>query len=84
MGNVLLTTDPDNADIITIDISRITDEQRRLLKKCIKYVDGSDIPLVVALMADSMKIRKQQVFNIILEEGKSAAMASAEEIINDL
>jgi len=76
MGNIETTIDPDNHDIITIDISGITDEQRRLLKKCINYDEDSGVPLVAALLISSMNVRKMQMQKILENEAIEAVRAA--------
>lgn len=83
MGNIETTLN--NANSVTIDISDITAEQRRLLSATIGYqaiipdpnnegqTINNPIPLIVALLMNSMNDRKEQVKNIIRQEALTAA-----------
>lgn len=87
MGNVLVT--PTGADVLTIDISGITTEQRRLLKLTIGYTDtipdpnnvgqfiANPVPLLAAVLMDSMAKRRQEMFNIAFAEEQVAAQEEA-------
>lgn len=88
MTNVNTTIDPDNSDEITIDISGITEEQRRLLKKSCGYTDqiedpenpgemiNNPIPLIAFVLQESMAARVQKMMEI--EDGERVQSARAE------
>lgn len=73
MGNIEIT--PNSTDSITIDISDITTEQRRLLAATIGWTSDNPVPLLACLLMDSMNARKEQVKEIIRREALLAANA---------
>lgn len=86
MGNIE-TTMGANSDIITIDISGISSEQRRLLKKCIDWentYEPDGIPLVAALLLNSMVARKEQMSRIIDLEAMAATASTKTTVIETL
>lgn len=74
MGNIETTVN--SVDSITIDISGISSEQRRLLAATIGWTEDNPTPLIVALLMDSMNARKEQVKDIIRREAIIAASAT--------
>lgn len=92
MGNVQTTLN--NEDSITIDISNLTSEQRRLLKLAIRYQDEipdpedpeemieNPVPLIVALMVDSFNTRKEQMRFILVQEGRATVEEEADTVLS--
>ncbi len=94
MGNIETTLN--NTDSITIDISGITSEQRRLLSLAVGYHSSipdpdnegetipNPMPLIAALLLDSMNKRKAEVAVIIKSEAAAAATSTIESIVGTL